>query len=155
MEFDKVELLKTYLIDQESFAQFGFNYKSEAENFYQDSIGDVFTFKVNKGTRSIDIYFRTVQESFNIHIHINNEEHADEDEDQAVEYSFSLEQWLDEKGQSPIKYPFHLDSYEGTLQEQMQQFFAFLDQALQDDTLQKILQGEIWDYVSFDWGDMK
>ena len=128
-------------------------YSEAGDEIYQDLTGKNYSFKMSGHIRSVNIHLNV--DDNEITVNIDNEGPVDEDEDQAVEYSFSLEQWLDRKGISPIKYPFRLNSYEGTLQAQMQQFFAFLDQALQDDTLQKILRGETWDYVSFDWGDMK
>ena len=151
---ENVQLFKSLLLPQKFIANLGFTYLEKEESYWDNELlGRIYHFKFIKNDRTIEFHFNETHNQ--ITVNIDNEGPVDEDEDQAVEYSFSLEQWLDRKGISPIKYPFRLNSYEGTLQAQMQQFFAFLDQALQDDTLQKILRRETWDYVSFDWGDMK
>ena len=151
---ENTQLFKSSLLTHGFISSLGFTYLEKEESYKDDELlGRIYNFKFTKSNRTIKFYFNETDNE--VTVNINNEEPADEDEDQAVEYSFSLEKWLRQKDALPRKWAFSLDSYEGTLQEQMQQFFAFLDQALQDDTLQKILRGEIWDYVSFDWGDMK
>lgn len=150
----KVILFENIVLNEPFMRKFALTKKGEIE-FYEDGLGHNYCMSFLNEKRCIDIKMCIVS-NYNkagdrISVIINKEDQVDVDD---IPY-FLLKKWVEYSKDKNDWKLFYLNSYEGSFEEKLKSFFAYLNELFEDENLAKVLRGETWMNFDFDWRGMK
>ena len=147
-EENKVKIAKEALMQAPFLSQYGFSFTKEyVDNSPLRGKSYVLVFSNSSNKRTLEISFAPQYKQFNdvFVVFITDERKK----------TLNIPQYLRHLRLIDDKLYFRLDTYPGSFQEKINQFFQFLGASFQDERLKDILIGKKWVDLPFDWQGYK
>lgn len=101
----------------------------------------------NNKSRSLEIVFhpRDTDKSYFL-VYIINNSNSD---------SFNIEAWLKQNNKKKEVEIFNLESHSGNFENRIENFLVLFGEILKIEKIKRILNGETWESIDFDWAGMR